>query len=74
MDKEILAQELAKRAREEELLCYDKFSNEDALALGLKIIEKAKQRNAAVGCSGLAHTDDHQLLVDSIADILGVEL
>ena len=160
MDKEILAQELAMRAKEEALLCYDKFTNEDALALGLKIIEKAKQRNAAVamdievngvqlfhynmpgsnkrhcmwirrkqnmvqtsqcstlhamyqlirdnkdqekdwrlsnaeygaigggfpitikgtgiigsvGCSGLAHTDDHQLLVDSIAEILGVEL
>ena len=160
MDKEILAQELAMRAKEEALLCYDKFSNEDALALGLKIIEKARQRNAAVAmdievngvqlfhynmpgsnkrhcmwirrkqnmvqasqcstlhamyqlirdnkdqnrdwhlndeeygaigggfpiiikgtgiigavaCSGLAHTDDHQLLVDSIAEILGVEL
>ena len=48
MDKEILAQELAMRAKEEALLCYDKFNNEDALALGLKIIEKAKQRNAAV--------------------------
>ena len=48
MDKEILAQELAMRAKEEDLLCYDKFTNEDALALGLKIIEKAKERNAAV--------------------------
>ena len=160
MDKEILAQELAKRVKEEEVLCFDKFSNEDALTLGLKIIEKAKQRNAAVAidievngvqlfhynmpgsnkrhsmwirrkqnmvqvsqcstlhamyqlirdnkdqekdwrlsnaeygsigggfpitvkgtgiigavaCSGLAHTDDHQLLVDSIAAVLGVEL
>ena len=48
MDKEILAQELALRAKEEELLCFDHFNNEDALALGLKIIEKARQRNAAV--------------------------
>jgi len=160
MDKEILAQELALRAKEEELLCFDHFNNEDALALGLKIIEKARQRNAAVAmdievngvqlfhynmpgsnkrhamwirrkqnmvqasqcstlhamyqlirdnkdqnkdwhlndeeygaigggfpitvkgtgiigavaCSGLAHTDDHRLLVDSIAELLGVEM
>ena len=151
---------LAQREKEETLLCFDKFSNEDALALGLKIIEKAQQRGAAVAidivvngvqifhynmpgsnkrhamwiwrkenmvqvsqcstlhamyqlqrdgkdqeldwrlnkgeygaigggfpiivkgtgiigsvaCSGLAHTEDHQLLVDSIAELLGVEL
>jgi len=27
-----------------------------------------------VACSGLAHTDDHRLLVDSIAELLGVEM
>ena len=160
MDKEILAQELALRAKEEAVLCYDSFNNEDALTLGLKIIEKAKERGGAVAidieingnqmfhyampgsnkrhcmwirrkqnmvqasqcstlhamyqlirdnkdqnkdwhlndeeygaigggfpiivkgtgiigavaCSGLAHTDDHQLLVDSIADMLGVKM
>ncbi len=157
---ETLKLALERRAKEEALLCFDKFSNEDALALGLKIIEKAKQRNAAVAidievngvqlfhynmpgsnkhhamwirrkqnmvqtsqcstlhamyqlqrdnkdqvkdwrlnaeeygsigggfpitikgtgiigsvaCSGLAHEDDHQLLVDSIAELLGVDL
>ena len=160
MMDEKLKQALARRAKEEELLCFDKFSNEDALALGLKIIETAKARNAAVaidievngtqlfhyampgsnkrhamwirrkqnmvqtsqcstlhafyqlirdgkdqakdwrlneaeygaigggfpitikgtgiigavGCSGLAHEDDHQLLVDSISAMLGIDL
>lgn len=157
---EKLKSALALRVKEETLLQFDKFSNEDALTLGLKIIETAKARNAAVaidievngvqlfhyampgsnkrhamwirrkqnmvqvsqcstlhamyqlirdnkdqardwrlneaeygsigggfpitvkgtgiigsvGCSGLAHEDDHQLLVDSIAAVLGVEL
>jgi len=160
MMNEELKLALEQREKEEALLCFDKFSNEDALALGLKIVEKAQQRNAAVAidievngvqlfhynmpgsnkrhamwirrkqnmvqvsqcstlhamyqlirdgkdqekdwrlnnaeygaigggfpitvkgtgiigavaCSGLAHTDDHQLLVDSIAELLGVEL
>ena len=43
-----LKKALARREKEEALLCFTKFSNEDALALGLKIIEKAKERNAAV--------------------------
>lgn len=151
---------LARCEKEEALLRFDQFSNEDALALGLKIIETAQQRKAAVAidievngtqlfhyampgsnrrhalwirrkqnmvqtaqistlhahyqlirdgkdqekdwqlseaeygaigggfpihikgtgiigavaCSGLAHQDDHQLLVDSISALLGVEL
>lgn len=39
---------LARRRKEEAVLCFPKFSNEDALALGLKIIEKAKERGACV--------------------------
>lgn len=157
---ERLKQALARREKEEALLRFAHFSNEDALALGLKIIETAKARNAAVaidievngtqlfhyampgsnkrhamwirrkqnmvqtsqvstlhayyqlirdgkdqardwrlneadygaigggfpihvegtgivgavGCSGLAHEDDHQLLVDAISAMLGVNL
>lgn len=151
---------LARRRKEEAMLCFPKFSNEDALALGLKIIEKAKERGGAVAidieingnqtfhyampgsnkrhalwvrrklnmvqtilistlhayyqlidegkdqwkdwrlneaeygaigggfpihvtgtgiigavaCSGLPHEDDHKLLVDSISEMLGVDL
>ena len=45
---ETLNEALARRKKEEDLLCFDKFSNEDALALGLKIVEMAKERGAAV--------------------------
>ena len=39
---------LARREREEALLRFPAFSYEDALTLGLKIIELAKARGAAV--------------------------
>lgn len=39
---------LAQRRKEEEMLRFPAFSYEDALTLGLKIIEKAKERGAAV--------------------------
>ena len=47
MNEQIL-QALAQRRKEEEELRFEKFSNEDALTLGLKIVEKAKERDAAV--------------------------
>ncbi|MDD3347535.1 heme-degrading domain-containing protein [Oscillibacter sp.] len=46
--EENLKEALARRKWEEETLCFSAFSNEDALTLGLKIIEKAKQRGVAV--------------------------
>jgi len=157
---EELKKALARREKEEALLCFDHFSNEDALALGLKVVEKAKERGVSVAvgidingtemfhytmtgasqrlgmwvkrkqntvretwistyhvhqqlihdgkdlwknwrlndveygsigggfpitikgtgvvgsiaCSGLPHEEDHQLLVDALCDMLGVDL
>ena len=53
-----------------------RLNNEEygAIGGGFPIIVKGTGIIGAVACSGLAHTDDHQLLVDSIAEILGVEL
>ena len=39
---------LARRRKEEATLRFTRFSNEDALTLGLTIVKKAKERNAAV--------------------------
>ena len=43
-----MQKELARRREEEERLRFPRFSNREALELGLKIIEKAEQRGAAV--------------------------
>lgn len=45
---EQLKEAVALRQKEEALLCFPKFSNEDALTLGLKIIEIAKEWGVAV--------------------------
>ena len=39
---------VALRQKEEALLCYEKFTNEDALTLGLKMVEIAKEWGVAV--------------------------
>lgn len=156
----VLQKELARREEEEERLCFPRFSNKEALELGLKIVEKAEARGVAVAvditvngtqlfhyamkgtnkrhamwvqrkqntvqvaqvsslhagqflesqgkdlwkdwrlsdadyaiigggfpiivagtgvigavaCSGLPHEEDHKLLVDSISDLLGIDL
>ena len=41
-------EKIALRQKEEALLCYPKFANEDALALGLKMVELAKEWGVAV--------------------------
>ena len=43
-----LQKELAHRKEEEERLQFPRFSNKEALELGLKIVEKAEERGAAV--------------------------
>ncbi len=45
---EKLKKELARREKEEALLQFAHFSNEDALALGLKIVDKARSWGVAV--------------------------
>lgn len=43
-----LQKELARRKEEEERLCFPKFSNAEALELGLKIVDNAEKRGVAV--------------------------
>ena len=43
-----LQEKVARRKKEEALLRFSKFSNEDALALGLRVVEEAKKRGGAV--------------------------
>ena len=43
-----IKEKIALRQKEEALLCYPKFNNEDALALGLKIADLAKEWGVAV--------------------------
>ena len=43
-----ITETIALRQKEEALLCYPKFANEDALTLGLKMVELAKEWGVAV--------------------------
>ena len=64
-------QQLQLLLQQESELQFAEFTNDTAVALGLKLVETARARNCSVTVSGLPQFEDHELVVEVLREFLG---